>query len=87
MDGGVERYKDCGYKAMTHHCQAVDVVLLTGHPKLSCRAGVGEGGEHKNLTRPQQSKQQVLGKTVNHLLKDLGGRRRYAGTNGFEGHT
>ena len=83
MDGGVERYKDCGYEAMTHHCQAVDVLLLTGHPKLSCRAGVGEGGEHKNLTRPQQSKQQVLGKIVDHLLKDLGGSRRYAGTNGI----
>ena len=37
----------------THKCQAVDVLLLRGNPKLSCRAGVGEGGEHKDLARPQ----------------------------------
>ena len=52
----MEVWGDMKNVAMTHRCQAVDVVLLTGHPKLSCRAGVGEGGEHKNLTRSQQSK-------------------------------
>lgn len=67
---------------MTHKCQAVDVVLLRGHPKLSCRAGVGEGGEHKDLARPQENKQQVLRKTVDHRLKDLGGSRRYMGVEG-----
>jgi len=58
---------------LTHQCQAVDAILLPGHPELSCGTGVGEGGEDKHLTGPQQGKEQAVRQTVNHLTKDLRG--------------
>ena len=61
---------------LTHQCQAVYAVLLPGHPELSGRAGIGEGGDHEHLTGPQQGKEQAVRPTVHRLTKDLRGQAR-----------